>query len=455
MNSVRIFKLLSELSEYNDHLQEFEPRFKAAFVHVKYAHELADFISMIVKKQDVSRQALKKIDQIRKEVFAEFSVLAKELKLDQKMQEIFEKHSKEHQQEIQLLYSSKEINPEVLSGIRKVSDLIVQLLPKLRQIVEGQQKVLVDEAKALDELEDELKKSPPDAEQLCRFSLLITDLAKKLNAWLITEKESCFDKLTPLFKSYRTFDDEVSALKGRVSVEEFNHLLAKASAPDDIAKLSFLVAKKNRWLFFWNRFPRNAEELVRQRSAELALSSRSREIGKARLMSFLTKSADRDALTGIWNRGSFEKKIKELTRAGSRKVRFALAILDVDHFKKVNDTLGHQTGDFVLKKIVDVIKTSLRKGDEFFRYGGEEFALVLPMDKNTSVESIISVCQRLRLNVESESKRTEWPLQVTVSIGQAIFPDDAQSATELISAADKAVYSAKHSGRNRVIAFAS
>ncbi|MBI4016428.1 MAG: GGDEF domain-containing protein [Candidatus Aenigmarchaeota archaeon] len=455
-NSKRILKLLYE---HASHIQEFEQRFRTMFVHLKYVHELADFLSMIGKNPDnrLQASAARKIGEIRNVVLAEFSLLAKDLQFDETMQKVFDAHSEHHLKEIQQtrFYSLEDLTGEQSLKIRQMSDMFYKIVPKFKQIISGQQQEVKNEIKILNDLENELKLSKPDAGRLQTLSLGLTDIAERLKLWLKNEKESCFDPLTPLLESYKTFDDEMASLGGTVSDVEFNHLLAKASSSEDIVKLSLLVARKNRRLFFWRRFPKDAEERIRTRSLELTQSARAKEVANARIMNFLKKSADKDALTEIGNRRSFNKMMEELAPSVERrgkKVRFALAILDIDYFKRVNDALGHQTGDFVLKKVVGVVKNSLRKGDELFRYGGEEFALIFPMEIKTTIENIVKVCERLRLNVENDPKPADWPreITVTVSLGVAVFPDNANDAKNLIRMADEAVYTAKNTGRNRV-----
>ena len=124
-------------------------------------------------------------------------------------------------------------------------------------------------------------------------------------------------------------------------------------------------------------------------------------------------------------------------------------LTDIDHFKKVNDTYGHPTGDAVLKRVSSILKASARKIDIVARYGGEEFALVL---EGTDRAGARRLAERIREEVSSQSfDSSKGPFKATLSLGIAIYPDDGRTKQELIAGADKALYAAKHGGRNRTI----
>jgi diguanylate cyclase (GGDEF)-like protein len=120
-------------------------------------------------------------------------------------------------------------------------------------------------------------------------------------------------------------------------------------------------------------------------------------------------------------------------------------MLDIDHFKKLNDTRGHQAGDEVLRRVAATLKDQRRAYDVAARYGGEEFALVLP---DVSPADAPAIGERVRAAIESNG------CGVTASLGLASYPDDAQSPDALVGAADEALYRSKHGGRNRVTQYA-
>ena len=159
----------------------------------------------------------------------------------------------------------------------------------------------------------------------------------------------------------------------------------------------------------------------------------------------LTRLANTDELTGIANRRNIIRACdKEMARRARNPRPFSAILFDIDHFKRVNDKLGHPTGDEVLKRITDVMNAALREGDDFGRLGGEEF-LILAYD--TDLSTAASLADRLRAVLASD-RVTGLP-RVTASFGvTAALPDDSTSA--MLSRADRALYAAKQRGRDRV-----
>lgn len=134
--------------------------------------------------------------------------------------------------------------------------------------------------------------------------------------------------------------------------------------------------------------------------------------------------------------------------------KFAIILFDIDHFKRINDTYGHQTGDLVLLHVANTVKTHLRNSDIFSRYGGEEFAIVLP---DSDAEQAEFTAEKLRYAVETAAiVQDEEEIKVTISLGAASFgPAEAAtcSSRNLIERADSALYQAKNAGRNRTVVF--
>jgi diguanylate cyclase (GGDEF)-like protein len=158
-----------------------------------------------------------------------------------------------------------------------------------------------------------------------------------------------------------------------------------------------------------------------------------------------------DALTGLFNRRYFEGALKrELARADRGESSLALLMLDIDHFKSFNDTYGHAMGDLVLKKVATTLGRCLRQADVLARFGGEEFVVLLPQ---VSASGAMDSAERIRVALEKADIHPGGPRKhVSVSIGMAMFPDHADSASDLLVAADQALYRAKDAGRNRVVA---
>jgi diguanylate cyclase (GGDEF)-like protein len=159
----------------------------------------------------------------------------------------------------------------------------------------------------------------------------------------------------------------------------------------------------------------------------------------------------RDSLTGLFNRHFLEIALeRELARAVRRKSSLAVLMIDIDHFKRLNDQFGHAAGDAVLKEVAKVFSSNIRTEDLACRYGGEEFTIILP---DITPENALKRAQVIREAVASLRTELENDLysSVTISIGGAIFPQDGQSSELLLRHADASLYRAKHEGRNRVV----
>jgi two-component system cell cycle response regulator len=162
------------------------------------------------------------------------------------------------------------------------------------------------------------------------------------------------------------------------------------------------------------------------------------------------ESAVRDGLTRIYNKKYFLDTLrKEFAYCVRHRVPLSLVLLDIDHFKKINDTYGHPAGDFILQRVAQRITDTVRTEDVFARYGGEEFALML---RESTEEQSLVCAERCRKAVDSaDFSFAGTPIKVTISLGVAVLGDsDFTQAEELISLADKYLYRAKRAGRNRV-----
>jgi two-component system, cell cycle response regulator len=170
---------------------------------------------------------------------------------------------------------------------------------------------------------------------------------------------------------------------------------------------------------------------------------------RTRLYEQAEKLATTDGLTGLLNRRTLSAQLAARVREAQRYRRpLSLLLLDVDHFKKVNDTHGHPAGDAVLRGVAAVARAQARETDLVARYGGEELAVVLP---ETDAAGAHAIAERLRAAVEGTAHATEQgSLRVTVSIGVGTWPGGGQTPDELLTTADRAMYRAKQTGRNRV-----
>lgn len=175
------------------------------------------------------------------------------------------------------------------------------------------------------------------------------------------------------------------------------------------------------------------------------------QLDQAKKYGALREHAERDALTGLANRRTFEARLRAEGSYFQRYGRaFSLVLLDVDHFKRINDTYGHEAGDAVLRAVAACIAGSVREVDLAARYGGEEFALLLP---ETPLAGARETAERLRRRVEDA--RIDWRgqrIDVRISLGVSAVPECVADPSTLVRSADAALYASKEGGRNRVTA---
>lgn len=174
-------------------------------------------------------------------------------------------------------------------------------------------------------------------------------------------------------------------------------------------------------------------------------------VDNQRLLQAARRMAEVDALTGISNRRHFQETlVREAGRARGTGKPLAILMIDVDHFKRVNDTWGHLTGDAILRHVAQTVARLLRRSDLLARYGGEEFAaLLLGADRDAAAR----VAETLRSAIENAplpDAPSSPPPQATISLGVASLPENGQHEAEVLEAADRALYRAKREGRNRV-----
>ncbi|GGQ20436.1 GGDEF domain-containing protein [Shewanella litoralis] len=177
--------------------------------------------------------------------------------------------------------------------------------------------------------------------------------------------------------------------------------------------------------------------------------SYSYEYKRAEAVERLQKMASIDPLTGLNNRllldSIFEMLCQSLTEKQSS---VSMLLLDLDHFKKINDQFGHDVGDKVLVEVSTIISDMRRRNDWAFRFGGEEFCMLIP---NTSQQQAEKIAERLRLAIDNITVIDGCPLSITISVGVARWPDDGSHLPQIYKAADERLYTAKAQGRNKVI----
>jgi diguanylate cyclase (GGDEF)-like protein len=165
----------------------------------------------------------------------------------------------------------------------------------------------------------------------------------------------------------------------------------------------------------------------------------------------LREQAITDPLTGLFNRRYLREFLqREWIRSKRRESSLAVIMIDLDYFKRINDAFGHEAGDLVLAEIAALLKTQIRGSDIACRYGGEEFALVLP---DVTLEGVQRRAEAIRAAVmRLDLKYRDKPLgRITASLGIALFPEHAEDPDSLLRASDEALYEAKSAGRDRIV----
>lgn len=246
---------------------------------------------------------------------------------------------------------------------------------------------------------------------------------------------------------------------GRHDEERFGRLFPEPMvAPASVAivplrRKGVLTGSLNLGSFHADRFlPGMATDFLQHRAAVMAIC-----LENAFHREMLRHIGLTDTLTRVHNRRYLEQRLEEeMGRACRSGEPLACMFIDIDHFKQINDSVGHQAGDDVLREVAGRIKAELRLADALGRFGGEEFLVLLP---DTGQDDAIRVAERIRQAIADPVRRAAGePLTVTVSIGIATLQrqtktlDAASLAGQLVNAADAAVYEAKESGRNRVVA---
>ncbi len=193
----------------------------------------------------------------------------------------------------------------------------------------------------------------------------------------------------------------------------------------------------------------NAYDLDQIRLLETIAQQTSIAMDNAKLFEKIQTMAITDSLTGLYNRRHFYLILEnEVERAKRYKNSLSLIMLDIDHFKRVNDQLGHLAGDKVLAFLANVCNSQLRQPDVMFRYGGEEFVILLP---ESNKEDALNVAERIRKAIEESTFETKkGKVNITISIGVSEYEEDHPGPSEFVESADKAMYASKEAGRNCV-----
>jgi two-component system cell cycle response regulator len=235
-------------------------------------------------------------------------------------------------------------------------------------------------------------------------------------------------------------DEDIFVFDPELRMKGFESLYVLPLLVKDEVVGTFTVAARRA-----DAFPVDRREMLGVIANQVAIS-----LQNGRMYQALEEQATTDGLTGLVNHRTFQERFSAmLGRADRHRFKVALLLTDIDHFKRINDSYGHPTGDQVLKRVALILKGSARKIDIVARYGGEEFAIVL---EGTDRNGARQLAERIRQEVEEQSfESAKGRFQATLSLGVAVYPDDARSKQDVITRADQALYAAKHGGRNRTV----
>jgi diguanylate cyclase (GGDEF)-like protein len=237
------------------------------------------------------------------------------------------------------------------------------------------------------------------------------------------------------------YDARICLLSGALALAEYIAIVLYADWRWNLNSAAF--APYVYGMFHWSTQIWRMAQLVGATALAATLVVRSREL---RLLS------TRDRFTGLLNRAVFNEQLeREVAFARREDGRFAVAMIDIDHFKKFNDTYGHAGGDEALRSVATTLRESCRATDVVARYGGEEFALVLPGVMSARATDLVERIRRVLAVKPIHLPNRSKPVSLTVSVGVALWPDDGQNAAEILRCADQRLYQAKSQGRDRVI----
>ena len=311
-----------------------------------------------------------------------------------------------------------------------------------RHLCEGEEDGFTESLKNVEKKQFKLTQSNVQhlVQQLKSFYLAKLNEGKQLDKEK-DELHSLIEAFTNTLAAFSTQNNTYSA-----GLKNFIVKVKESNSIQDIAKMKELLLKETAMI------AEESEKMgTRIKDAEGKLSKAKKRIVKLQEeLNKVREESSIDPLTKALNRGYFNRKMKEAVSAYKRyKDKTAFMMFDIDHFKKFNDTYGHQVGDKVLEIVVSLIKSKIRESDFLFRYGGEEFALLLP---KTSMKDAERLAEEVRFVVERHQfKYKGEPVSVTISIGVGCFLE-GDSVESIVERCDKALYGAKEAGRNCVIA---
>lgn len=308
-----------------------------------------------------------------------------------------------------------------LGSSLKLDDMLNTIAEHMKQIIDYQSFIIFFVKKDSNEMELVPKRVISPYVEL--FKNITIKMSEGVLGWVISQKK-------PLFLE----DTRESRLPNVVEYER-SAIIVPMVVENAVMGAFYVGAAQPHF------YTEDSIELVSTVTNQTAMAIKNAELYEQTLSMAIT-----DGLTGLYTHRYFQERIIEACKEYERTMKsFSLVMIDTDHFKKYNDTLGHPEGDKILKEISALIKSYTRDSDLVCRYGGDEFAVIL---KESDKENSIRTAERIR---EAFQYRFHtYPVKITSSIGVANFPEDATNKIDLVAAADAALYRSKDGGRNKV-----
>ncbi len=447
-------------------IRTFESRMQTWYPHRRYVLSLlaesqrdGDVKSVISRIRSEIFPIFKNIDYVAKEE----EVVKKELEQLSVGESILQKEVAEAQQAYAQGKFGEEAKHKIAVFLQKTEELLKHqvreksLSDQLRSAVKQLGPVIQQELGLIDEEERKLSKLElADKNERVKLSDEIVQLVSSLQVALFKEKNVVIDPINAVLRIKLDVASKVRALilerqlsKSRITVDDIKTDIRRLTKPDEITEYSLLV----------QRHPKLTDDKCKSLLSKVGVQA----FGHVK-ESFFERAWESitDGMTGIFNKTFYVKKIKEMVReAQELGEEISVMVFDLDKFKLINDTYNHQMGDEALIEVVNILSSKKERRDPLFRYGGEEFVLLV----RAPIAARFAMADRLRRAVEmlsarfvQEKKITDRPA-MTVSVGVASFkgthehvPDSViDDASKLVFAlADRALYNAKEAGRNRV-----
>jgi diguanylate cyclase (GGDEF)-like protein len=445
---------LEKLTEYEiSYLKTFEERLETIYPHEKEILRLAKKLNEFIKSLEgkLEKDIIEIIGRIKKDILSKFKILEEEteeealfrverakkkdlldienfiLHLYEKIGRLEEFKGKKAQMKIKrALRVLKQIIEKEERGIT-LNEHVFFIIDSMHSLKEGLKNAIRYESNILDSVVKHVKDR--DVEELENNIMRLKEISKQVKNILRTEKYEVYKPLMTI------------VLREIGGAEQFKKMRKKDKITlDDVKKDIFTMTDTNEISEYLKAIPM---ELVEEEALPHLLNYRlkAREIAEKQ-----KRETVLDPLLRIFSRKIMDETLDNLIRNSQS---FSFILLDIDHFKSVNDSFGHQEGDRVLKTIARLIKSQIRVSDFVCRYGGEEIAVILPRTLKKKAEDI---AERIRKDIEKYDFDLPDKRHVTISGGVSVYPaPEIHTKEEVIKDADDKLYKAKKRGRNRII----